>query len=100
MAAPSGRNLFEHLLPVGQDFTLGLGIALIAGGAAGDHTVTGIVKGAELLFVAHMSTTASIATIADLTAEFTVTADDTINNAGGTATTNDSLWVFYVNKSN
>lgn len=72
-----------------------LGVALINGGAAGAHTVTGIAAADEIVFVAHVSTAASVATIADLTAEFTAAAD-AIDNTGGTDTTNDQLWVFYL----
>lgn len=73
----------------------GTKIALIAGGAAGDHTVTGIAVGDELIFVAHISTAAAIATMADLTSEFTISAANTINNAAGTETASDQLLVFY-----
>ena len=68
--------------------------AIIDGGAAGDHTVTGIAVGDNLVIVLHISTKASIATMADLTSEFTVAAGK-INNAAGTDTTNDQLLVFY-----
>ena len=70
-------------------------VTLVNGGAAGDHTVTGIVAGDEIVFVAHISTAASVATIADLTSEFTAGAG-VINNAAGTDTTNDQLMVFWI----
>lgn len=54
--------------------------ALVAGAAAGDVTVTGIKARDKLLFVAPLDGSA------DLTSEFSVTADDTINNTGGTST--------------
>lgn len=68
--------------------------ALIDGGAAGDHTVTGIAVGDALVIVLHISTKASIATMADLTSEFTVAAGK-ITNATGTDTSNDQLLLFY-----
>lgn len=82
---------------------LGLKMAVISGGAAGDHTVTGIeygdgkrsYLGDQLIGVLHY-TPGAASTIADLTSEFTLTADNTINNTGGTATTGDTLIVFYV----
>lgn len=71
----------------------GFKVALIAGGAAGDHTVTGILAGDELIAVLESNTTSAILT--DLSAEFTVDSDDTINNDAGTATTDDKLLVIY-----
>lgn len=73
----------------------GMKTKLINGGSAGNHTVTGIASGDEIIFVAHISTAASVATIADLTSEFSITGANTINNAAGTDTTSDQLWVFY-----
>lgn len=63
------------------------------GAAAGDVTVTGIATTDTLLFVGVFTTKASIATFADLTAEFTITATNTINNAAGTSTANNQLIV-------
>jgi hypothetical protein len=62
---------------------------VITGGAAGDHTVTGIKVTDKLVAVLDISGPE------DLTSEFTITADDTINNTGGTATTSDTLLVTY-----
>lgn len=70
-------------------------VTLVDGGSAGNHTVTGITTADTILFVGLFETKASIATLADLTAEFTITAGDTINNTGGTATTNDQLFVLW-----
>lgn len=66
--------------------------ALIDGGAAGNHTVTGIALGDQLLHVLHNTA----GTLADLTSEFSISAADTIANAGGTATTSDQLLVVYL----
>lgn len=62
---------------------------VITGGAAGDHTVTGIKLTDTLLSVINMDTQA------DLTSEFTISAADTINNGGGTATVAEQLQVLY-----
>ncbi len=67
----------------------------LAGGAAGAHTVTGIAIGDRLIAVQHWSTAAAIATVADLTSEFSITAANTIDNTAGTATTSDQLIVIY-----
>ena len=64
----------------------------IAGGAAGNHTVTGIALGDTLISVLHHTQGADMA---DLTSEFSITATDTINNAAGTNTTSDDLIVLY-----
>ncbi|GMU44161.1 MAG: DUF2190 family protein [Xanthomonadales bacterium] len=71
--------------------------AVIAGGAAGDHTVTGIATTDRLISVVQLNrdATASNITAAALTGEFTISAANTINNASGTATTGDVLIVTY-----
>ncbi len=56
--------------------------AVVAGGAAGNFTVTGISVGDEIVSVIHHNGT----TVQNLTGEFSVSAADTINNTGGTAT--------------
>jgi predicted nucleotide-binding protein len=70
-------------------------VALANGGAAGNHTVTGMTSTSRIVFVGHLSTAAAIATLADLTSEFTA-GTDLINNTGGTDTTSDQLMVIYV----
>lgn len=67
---------------------------IIAGGAAGAHTVTGIKAADTLISVFEQDGTSGLLT--DLTSEFSVTADDTIDNTGGTATTSDFLVVTYM----
>ena len=69
---------------------------MISGGAAGDFTVTGIATTDQIVSVWHVSTAAAVATIADITAEFDITAANTINNTDGTATTDDQLIVFWL----
>lgn len=62
------------------------------GGAAGDITVSGISVEDQLISVVNLDDGA------DLTSEFSITEADTINNAGGTATTDDTLLVLYNDK--
>lgn len=70
---------------------------VVAGGAAGDFAVAGIAATDELVSVVHVDGTDASETVADLTAEFDITAADTINNAGGTDTTGGFLVVTYRN---
>ena len=72
-----------------------LGKAIIAGGAAGNHTATGIAVNDALVYVYMQNGTSGLLT--DITSEFTITAADTINNAGGTNSTNNFLVVLWVN---
>jgi hypothetical protein len=71
--------------------------ALIAGGSAGDHTVTGIALADTLVSVFEQDGTSGLLT--DRTSEFTISAADTINNTGGTDTTGDKLLITYVDAS-
>lgn len=61
----------------------------IIGGAAGNHTVTGIKVGDVLKAVLDLTDGV------DLTSEFTISATDTINNTGGTVTTADLILVVW-----
>jgi len=70
---------------------------IIAGGAAGNHTVTGIKTTDTLVAVIEMDFTDASETGADLLSEFTISAANTINNAAGTDTTGGFLLVTYVN---
>lgn len=74
-------------------------VAHAAGAAAGDVTVTGPAVGDELVYVGVFTTAASIATFANLTAEFTITGTDTLNNVGGSSTANNQLLVLYIDKT-
>lgn len=67
-------------------------VVLIDGGTAGDHTVTGIETGDELVSVIHNTA----GTLADLTSEFSISAADTINNDAGTDTSSDQLLITYL----
>lgn len=81
---------------------LNLKIAVLAGGAAGAHTLTGITTDDALLYVGHLTTAVeatfgfSVSSFADLSSEFSISAADTIDNTGGTATTNDHLFVLWM----
>lgn len=82
-------------IPTGQPRQSELEVAVVAGAAAGNITVTGINLGDKIISVLVFTTAASIATLADLTSEFSITAADTINNTGGTSTANNSVVVIY-----
>lgn len=81
--------------------------AIVNGGAAGDITVTGISTADTIEYIYGAAFTINSATpadndpidltssVGDLTSEFTISAADTINNTGGTATTDNILFVSY-----
>ena len=58
--------------------------AVVSGSAAGDVTVTDIAPGDQLISVLRLA--ASGRNVVSLTDEFSIKADETINNAGGTDT--------------
>jgi hypothetical protein len=98
-AVAKGARLAADAVGRGVSVTPKLKTAVIAGGAAGAHTVTGILATDELVSVVRAVDDGSggaILTIADLTAEFTITAANTIDNTGGTATSSgDRLFVIW-----
>jgi hypothetical protein len=69
---------------------------VVAGGLAGNHTVTGIKARDRLVSVIHVDFTDASETAADRTAEFSISADNVISNAGGTNTTGGFLVVTYL----
>lgn len=72
---------------------------VISGGVAGNLTVTGIAVGDTLVAVSGLSLTEGAPNTINpqnLTSEFSITAANTINNAGGTNTTGMCLFVFYL----
>ncbi len=70
--------------------------AVVAGGAAGDFTVTGLLTTDTLVSVQLFAGAGTDVTdIANLTAEFSITAAATISNTGGTASTSGKLLVTY-----
>lgn len=77
---------------------------IIAGGAAGAHTVAAINKGDQLVSALHVDFTDASETGADITDEFVldtgqiVQNDGALNNTGGTDTTGGFivlLWIAY-----
>jgi hypothetical protein len=72
-------------------------VTLVAGGAAGDHTVTGIASGDELVFVGMFATAAAIATLTDITSEFTVGTDKITNSS--TNSTSNQLMVVWIDRT-
>lgn len=73
---------------------------VVAGGAAGNFTVTGIKTTDSLVGVLRLVAAATTMTnVTDLSSEFTITATNTINNTSGTATSSDKLLVFWVAQS-
>ena len=72
---------------------------VIAGGAAGAHTVTGITQKDEIGSVIRLDFTDASEAAADDTAEYTISAADTIDNTGGTASTGGFLLVTYIDRS-
>lgn len=63
---------------------------VVAGAAAGDLTVTGIQLYDKIMSVQRID-----AAGANLVAEFTITADDKINNTGGTSTAGQTVLVMW-----
>lgn len=78
--------------------------AVIAGGAAGAHAITGIAVGDSLVSVLYLARDGgppvdNIADLSDLTAEFTISDADEIDNTGGTATTGGYLVVTWEDRT-
>ena len=80
---------------------------IVDGGSAGNITVTGITTSDVLTAVLYYPISADTGTsatgnkvtsVSDLTSEFSISATNTINNTGGTATTGDKLEVRYRRK--
>lgn len=65
----------------------------VAGAVAGNLTVTGIRVGDVLKVVQPVDVAA-----ANLASEFTVTADNTINNTGGTSSATQTVLVMWIAK--
>lgn len=72
---------------------VGLEAAVVAGAVAGDITVTGIRAEDDLVAVFFHDPGGP--SLTDLTSEFTITADDTINNTGGTSTAAGTVMVVW-----
>lgn len=74
---------------------LPLGMALVDGAAAGDVTVSGITTKDTLLGVFSLASATDVLSTDDLTDEFSISADDTVNNTGGTSSANGALLVVW-----
>ena len=75
--------------------------AVVAGAAAGDVAVAGILATDELVAVVQLDITNAkgLADAAMLTDEFSISEDGKINNAGGAATANDKLLVTWARRT-
>ncbi len=90
------QSVKDALKAVLDQLQKGIKAAVVTGGAAGNFTVTGIATGDELILVLRFTGAGTDVTdVADLTSEFSISATDTINNTGGTATTGSKLLVLY-----
>jgi hypothetical protein len=69
-------------------------------GVAGNLVCTGVLLAKDRLLqvLAITHTTGTPTAAADLTSEFTISADNQINNTGGTATTGRMVWVLVARK--
>ncbi len=74
--------------------------AVVAGAAAGNFTVNGINTTDSLDSVLYyVGAGTSVTDVQDLTSQFSITAANTINNTGGTASTGGKLVVSYTKLS-
>lgn len=74
----------------------GVKTTVVAGAAAGNRTVTGIKTRDKLVAVLFHDATDVSETLADRTSEFTITADNTINNSAGTTSAGGFLVVTWI----
>ena len=71
--------------------------AVITGGLAGAHTVTGIKPRDKLVSVLRaIGAGVDVTDITNITSEFTISAVDTIDNTSGTNTTGDKLIITWL----
>jgi hypothetical protein len=89
-------DLIEDGSITGSKIANPIKVSLISGGAAGNHTVSGIKTNDELIAVLEQHGTSGLLT--DLSTEFSIKKADTIDNTGGTATSSDKLLIFYISK--
>lgn len=76
-----------------------LQVTMVAGAAGTTNiAVSGIATEDQIVSVWHVSTAASVATIADITSEVSITSAGNIQ-LSTTDTTNDQLIVFWVDRS-
>lgn len=72
----------------------------VVGGTAGTLTLTGITTDDKLVkvYAVAYDSGGDASSVADLTSEFSISAANTITNAGGTATTDRMLFVTWVDQ--
>ena len=76
-----------------------LRISLLDGAAAAtDIAVTGIATSDTIVFCGHLTTKAAIESLADITSEVSITSAGNIQ-LSSTATTNDQLWLYWMDNS-
>ena len=81
---------------ISAESLFGTKTAVVNGGSAGNITVTGIATTDVLEAVLYFPiSTGTVTSVSDLASEFSITAANTINNTGGTATTGGKLEVRY-----
>lgn len=81
-----------NLANVGQ-----INLDLITGGAAGNHTLTGVTTADSLIAVMYfVGAGTDVTNVLDIGSEFQITAPDTIANAGGTNTTGGKMLVLWL----
>jgi len=91
-----GSPIWRRIIRRSEDALINKGIVGfqgITGGSAGNHTVSRIKLNDHLVSVIEVTT--ATAALVDRTAEFSITADGVINNAGGTDTSGDGLLIFW-----
>jgi hypothetical protein len=75
-------------------------LTTITGGAAGNHTLTGIAIGDALSGIVYVAKGAeNLTAVSDLGTEFTILDTDVIENAGHTATTGGYLIISWLDKA-
>ena len=101
----SPLDMVKEITKIDQNMQLVFGasflnVAVVAGAAAGAHTVTGINTTDNLVAVLQLVGAATTMTnIVNLTSQFTISATNTINNTSGTSTTSDKLLVVWTKNS-
>jgi hypothetical protein len=74
-----------------------INLDLITGGAAGNHTLTGVTTADALIAVMYLvGAGTDVTDVLDLGGEFQITATNTIANAGGTNTTGGKMLVLWL----
>jgi hypothetical protein len=109
LTVPSGKNISGELKLADNSLASGVNglkigadkfsMSVLTGGAAGNHTLTGINLGDEIIGIVYFAGGASLTSVADLTSEFAVLDANVIENAGHTATTDGFLVVNWIDRT-